>query len=702
MSHVLSGYIGKFCHVFIDDIVCFSRTFTEHIDHLRLIFERLAQADIKLKPSKCAFAKTQVKYLGHLLSPGEIRPDPGNVEKVRDLEPPTDVAGVRSLVGLASYYRSFVQNFSKRASPLTKLTKKSTKFHWGLEQQSAFEDLKTALTSEPVLALPDFSRPFILQTDGSATGLGAVLAQEHEKGQESVIAYASKKTGPLEQKYSACESECLALVWATKHFRDYILGRQTTVVTDHWALKWLLELENATPRLQRWRMALQEYDLTIIHRPGRNHRNADFLSRVHEHFRCDEETEETDLEPGEGLLQTETHQEEASICAICRGSEATGCVSKGDLSPAGKRSGPIEEAPDEETKRPPEGAIEGRGRETLRRAQRQDEDCQHLLECLQSDKPEKTWHRDHAFRLAPDGVLEEVTCDVTGEVVYKVVLPRDLIKGAVQDAHAGHLKTKKTLDKLRTTYFFKHMYATCHRYIQGCSICQAKDRGRKYQAPMGSMPEALGAWHTVAVDVLGPLPQARSGKKYIVVITDYLTKYVLAVATRDQTAGTIANVLMEKFLEYGLPEKLITDNGSNFRSRLVEELCRLLRISRLFTTPYHPQFDGLCERYNRTLAAMLRAFVADHQRDWDQYLPYVMHAYRAAPQESTRETPFFLMFFRPCRAPLDIMLAETDRRPPQLGELQEAKSEAVRRLQKNIPGCQTPAGPGTPPTETNP
>ena len=249
--------------------------------------------------------------------------------------------------------------------------------------------------------------------------------------------------------------------------------------------------------------------------PGLNHRNADFFSRVHEHVRCDEETEKTDLEPGEGLLQTETHQEEASICAICRGSEATGCVSKGDLSPAGKRSGPIEEAPDEETKRPPEGAIEGRGRETLRRAQRQDEDCQHLLECLQSDKPEKTWHRDHAFRLAPDGVLEEVTCDVTGEVVYKVVLPRDLIKGAVQDAHAGHLKTKKTLDKLRTSYFFKHMYATCHRYIQGCSICQAKDRGRKYQAPMGSMPEALGAWHTVAVDVLGPLPQTRSGKKYI-------------------------------------------------------------------------------------------------------------------------------------------------------------------------------------------
>ena len=137
---------------------------------------------------------------------------------------------------------------------------------------------------------------------------------------------------------------------------------------------------------------------------------------------------------------------------------------------------------------------------------------------------------------------------------------------------------------------------------------------------------------------------------------------------------------MDKFLEYGLPERLITDNGTNFRSRLVEELCRLMKISRLFTSPYHPQFDGLCERYNRTLAAMLRAFVAENQSDWDQYLPYVMHAYRAAPQESTKESPFFLMFFRPCRAPLDIMLDDSERQVPQPDQLQATKTEAIRKL----------------------
>ena len=566
MSHILSGYTGKFCHVFIDDIICFSTTFEEHLEHLRLIFARLEHANIKLKPSKCSFAKEQVKYLGHLLSPGEIRPDPSNVEKVRDLSTPTDVTGVRAFVGLASYYRSFVQDFSKRASPLTELTRKKVEFHWGQEQQAAFDDLKAALTSEPVLALPDFTKPFTFMTDGSSTGLGAVLAQTQPDGREQVIAYASKKTGPLERNYSACESECLALVWATQHFRDYILGRTTTVITDHWALQWLQTLRNASPRLQRWRMALQEYDLRISHKPGNQHRNADFLSRMHEHFKDDREDEE-DLYPH--AQQPQPNNEEGKPVTKLT------CV----VIPAGQ------------------------GRRVLLETQKQDPDCQELIRSLGTETSGREWYRDHTFRLAPDGVLEEVTCDLTGAVVYKTVLPQAMIRQAIEDAHAGHLKTKKTLDKLRTTYFFKHMYATCHRYIQGCPTCQEKDRGPKYQAPLGIMPEPLGAWHTVAVDVLGPLPQTRTGKKYIIVITDHLTKYVLAIATRDQTAETTATVLMEKFLEYGLPERLISDNGSNFRSRLVKELCRLLKISQLFTTPYHPQFDGLCERYNRTLAA---------------------------------------------------------------------------------------------------
>ena len=156
---------------------------------------------------------------------------------------------------------------------------------------------------------------------------------------------------------------------------------------------------------------------------------------------------------------------------------------------------------------------------------------------------------------------------------------------------------------------------------------------------------------------MGPsLKQDVAKKKNVVVLTDYLNRYVLAEATKDQTAETTVEVLMKKFLEYGLPERIITDNGTNFKSNLFKEICRLLQAAHLFTTLYHPQFDGLCERFNRTLASMLRGCVEDHQRDWDKYFPYLLHAYRAAAQESTGETPFYLIFGRPCRAPLDLQL----------------------------------------------
>ena len=281
MTHVLSGYIGIFCHVFIDDVVVYSRSVSEHLDHLERVFERLRQADLKLKPKKCSFARAQVAYLGHLISAGEIRPDPRNVAALEQLQAPTTLKGVRSFVGMASYYRMFIEDFSRRAAPLTDLTKKDEAFAWGDRQEEAFRDIKRALTTEPVLTLPDYSKPFVLMTDGSATGLGAVLGQRGGESRERVIAYASRKTTAAEGAYSACELEALALVWAVKHFREYLVGRKTEVVTDHWALKWLLTLRAPNPRLQRWRMTVQEYDLVVVHRSGTSHRNADFLSRIH-------------------------------------------------------------------------------------------------------------------------------------------------------------------------------------------------------------------------------------------------------------------------------------------------------------------------------------------------------------------------------------------------------------------------------------
>ena len=654
MSHILSGYTGKFCHCFIDDIICYSKTLEEHLEHLKLIFARLRDAGIKLKPSKCVLAKEKVKYLGHIISPGEIRPDPDNITKIRDLPAPNTVKQVRSFLGMASYYRTFLPDFSRRAQPLTELTKKRATFHWGQQEEEAFEDLKAALTQEPVLTLPDFTKPFILMTDGSSTGLGAILGQQFDReAKERVIAYASRRTTKLEENYSACELECVALVWAVQHFRDFILGRRVEVVTDHWALKWLQDLRNPNPRLQRWRMALQEYDINITHKPGNQHRNADFLSRIYEKDGPPEaRREETHIKKG-------PEDDRNLVSTIEASTERSPHLQGGHhraVSP-------------------------GDGRRQLAYLQKRDPDCKELRRALDQGLEMPAWAKRHQFRVSEDDILERMNTERARDDPGQIVLPQRLVKAAVQDAHAGHLKTGKTLGNLRRSFFFKKMYTICSEFIKRCPTCQLKDRGRVVKAPLGDMPKPLGAWHTVAVDVLGPLPQTRSGKKYIIVVTDYLTRFVLAIATKDQTAQTTANALMEKFLEYGLPSRLITDNGPNFRSKLIEEMCRLLRTAHLFTTPYHPQFDGLCERFNRTLASMLRGFVATHQRDWDTYLPFVMHAYRAATQASTNETPFFLMFGRPCREPLNVWLSPSrEDYPDPRAEVQATRSATVVKL----------------------
>ena len=753
MSHVLSGYIGKFCHCFIDDIICFSKTFEEHLEHLKLILSRLQTAGIKLKPSKCTFAKESVTYLGHLISVGELRPDSGNVEKIRDLPAPTTRREVRSFIGMAAYYRCFVKDFSRRAKPLTDLTKKQVTLHWGPEQESAFTDLKTALTSEPVLALPDFSRQFILMTDGSSTGLGAVLGQHFEGDpKERVIGYASRRTTAGEEKFSACELECLALVWATKHFRTYILGREIRVVTDHWALKWLLDLKSGNPRLQRWRMALQEYDMKITHKPGHQHRNADFLSRLYEGKQEASGAgqnasinatmrDQTSQEDAEGTREREEEAPSGTVPEAVMDAKQADAVSEeeSEASEDGKsprvntiqakgnvpveqlrnpssdhKQIPIQErvdavqtrrkakeaqeeererkAQDEQNKssaedatrgskgrhreeqqdhgpeasKPPSSAEKGdpakepttikEGRQHLRTEQEKDSDCREIGKAIDKGKPFPKWVKESKFRRANDGVLERVSRDVIGTESHQPVIPASMVKTTVQDAHAGHLKVAKTLAKLKEKYFFRNMYTQCSNHIESCGVCQEKDKGRKLVAPLGTMPKPWGAWHTIAVDVLGPLPQTRAGNKYVLVITDYLTRFVIALAIKDQTAETTAEAMMHKFLEYGFPARLITDNGPNFRAKLLEQLCSLLETTHLFTTPYHPQFDGLCERFNRTLTSMLRGFVSKHQVDWDTYLPYVMYAYRTSVQESTKETPFFLMFGRPSREPLDLHL----------------------------------------------
>ena len=279
MDEVLQG-IRYVCVLdYIDDLLTYSNTWEDHLQHLRMLFDRLRQSNIKLKPTKCSFGLSELVFLGYKISRTGIAPDPGKIKAVEFFPTPRDVTGVKSFTGLCNYYRKFVKDFARIAQPINDLTRSSVPFVWGEAQNQAFKTLKEKLTSAPVLMLPDNTKPFILHTDASNSALGAVLEQLDEKGEQRVVAYLSRALNDAEKNYSTTERECLAIVWATKVLRPYLYGQEFTVITDHHSLVWLMTYKDSSARLLRWSLQLQEYNFKINYRPGSQHQNVDSLSR---------------------------------------------------------------------------------------------------------------------------------------------------------------------------------------------------------------------------------------------------------------------------------------------------------------------------------------------------------------------------------------------------------------------------------------
>lgn len=280
MFSVLSGLTGDKCLVYLDDIIIFSsQGVEEHLKRLSSVLDRMRKAQLVLKPSKCQFLRKETTYLRHVISEEGVKPDPEKIEVIRNYPTPRTVKDIRAFLGLVGFYRRFIPEFSHLSTPMTALTKKDARFHWTEEAQEAFHKLHTALTTKPVLRYPDFALPFVLTTNASGYALEAILSQKFGD-HDHPISYASRQMNQAERNLSTTERECLAVIWAVKHFRCYLLGRRFTLITDHRPLKWLLTVKDPSSKLTRWALTLSEYDFEIVHRLGRLHGNADALSRL--------------------------------------------------------------------------------------------------------------------------------------------------------------------------------------------------------------------------------------------------------------------------------------------------------------------------------------------------------------------------------------------------------------------------------------
>lgn len=609
IDNVLRGLKWKTCLCYLDDIVIFSRTFEEHLLRLDEILTCLSKAGLQLNTKKCKFASKSIKVLGHVVSQDGIRPDPDKINAVLNFPRPQRQKELRSFLGLASYFRRFIRNFATIASPLHKLLTTDAPFVWSSDCETAFEELKQALTSGPVLCHFDGTAPTILHTDASGHGIGGVLLQRKANSLEQVVAYASRALTPAEKNYTITEQECLAIVWSVQKFRPYLYGRHFTVVTDHHALCWLSSLKNLSGRLGRWILRLQEFDYTVVYKSGKKHMDADALSRC-------------PLLPPEDIGQPDVQTVTFSVAPV----DPVSVTTASELVPL----------------------------------QRSDGYCRTLIDLLNgSSHPRNSRMRRQLtkFRLL-DGVLCRYNYHPTGDKWVPVVprcLRNNVLMALHDDPTAGHLAFHKTYDRVKSRFFWPGLANSVAKYVASCASCQhRKQPTSPSPGPLQPLQCPSTPFEVVGIDIYGPLPVTPVGHRYIVTAVDHLTRYAETAPLRTASASEVAEFFLTAiFLRHGPPRVLLSDRGRTFLSAVLAEVLRATETVHKTTSSYHPQTNGLTERFHRTLSDMISFYIRPDHTNWDTILPFVTFAYNTALQSTTGFSPFFLVYGRPPPSVLD-------------------------------------------------
>jgi transposase InsO family protein len=625
MEQVLQGLHWKTLLLYLDDIIVISPDFATHISRLEEVLARLRKAGLKLKPSKCELFQDKVNYLGHVVSSQGIATDPKKVEAVKEWSMPKNLKELQAFLGLAGYYRQYIQDYATLAKPLTLLTGKNIKWEWSEEASVAFRSLKRSLINSPILAYPDPKIQYILDTDASGVGVGAVLSQIQE-GEERAVAYYSKTLSPAERNYCVTRRELLAVVKAMKHFRPYLYGQKFRLRSDHASLRWLCRRQEPSAQVARWLEILAEFTYELEHRAGNKHGNADALSRKEECNDCKQcvSIERRDGGPTHSQIREEIHLQ-SSLCSV-----NTPQTNNKELLAAQK---------------------DGRGAIAIiyELVKRHDTLNQARLN-MSSEELKQLHHRLEAMRIREDGILEIQVQKNKWRIICPVAFRNTVIWDSHKQAHTGVFRTTK---RIQLHWYWPRMNANIRQLVKTCEICQmAKNGGNQH--PMSKQRLYAGRpWQKVAVDLVGPLPETPRGNKWILVIMDHFTRWQDAIALPDATASTVATTLDERIFAYmGLPECLHSDQGTQFEGQLMKELCQLWRIDKTRTTPYHPQANGMVERNNRTLGDALRTLLLQRgQEEWDLLLPQIMRALRSTPNTTTKETPNNMMFGRELRLP---------------------------------------------------
>lgn len=593
MDLILGHEVREFCVNYLDDLAIITTgTLQKHMEHLETVLEKLSVAGLTCNIKKCEFLCKEVKMLGYIISTEGIRTDPDKVRAIRDFPVPKKLKQVRAFLGLCNFYRRFIPEYSLHIQPLCHLLKKETDWDWSDVEQRAFDNIKNLFIKTIQLHHPDIRKPYYLQTDSSGIGMAGVLYQEDERGVQMVLGFHSKTLKGAQINWTVTEQEFYAVICCLEKFETYLRGSKVIIKTDHKALIFVKNWRLYNARVTRWINYLEQFDYEVQHIKGSENVVADVLSR----YLPEKDLLQEDKIKMPEILYTET-------------------------TPNSRLNEKLKELPD---------------------IQRKDKEIAEIIDKLH--KVEATTGK--IGRIIDRCVMKnEVLCLKTGKGKEPVIyLPTELREELIKQIHLemGHQGAFKMIKYIRDRFFWKGLTRQVRRWVKTCSTCQlTKSNNTNSVGPCRSIVTSdIG--EIVMVDLYGPLPTGKFGMNYILVIQDSFSKFIKLYDLRKATAISVL-CKMKKFMKIIRPKSVMSDNGSQFASKVWRKFMKEQNIQVIYTTVRNPR-PNTTERVNKELGRLFRTYCNANHKSWVSIVPKLELLYNNTYHSSTGFTPCEVMY----------------------------------------------------------